>query len=97
MAYTDDAVMAKLSALNETKDGIITVAQWIMFHRFVRALIRPHSRIVRRALPDITGGYRMASAGDDAAIPPSSRGLCYVPPTLLDCELTGGHLPPPAP
>ncbi|KAL2692811.1 RNA polymerase II-binding domain-containing protein [Phyllosticta citricarpa] len=33
MAYTDDAVQAKLSALNETQEGIVTVAQWIMFHR----------------------------------------------------------------
>lgn len=33
MAYTDDAVKAKLSALNETQDSIVTVAQWIMFHR----------------------------------------------------------------
>lgn len=33
MAYTDDAVKAKLSALNETQEGIVTVAQWIMFHR----------------------------------------------------------------
>lgn len=34
MAYTDDAVKAKLSALNETQEGIVTVAQWIMFHRY---------------------------------------------------------------
>jgi regulator of Ty1 transposition protein 103 len=33
MAYTDDAVRAKLSALNETQEGIVTVAQWVMFHR----------------------------------------------------------------
>ncbi|OCK73428.1 DUF618-domain-containing protein [Lepidopterella palustris CBS 459.81] len=33
MAYTDDAVKAKLSALNDTQEGIVTVAQWIMFHR----------------------------------------------------------------
>ncbi|KAK2863673.1 hypothetical protein FQN49_004105 [Arthroderma sp. PD_2] len=33
MAYTDDAVKAKLSALNETQESIVTVAQWIMFHR----------------------------------------------------------------
>ena len=35
MSYTDDAVKAKLSALNETQDSIVTVAQWIMFHRYV--------------------------------------------------------------
>ncbi|KAF2085518.1 DUF618 domain protein, partial [Saccharata proteae CBS 121410] len=33
MAFTDDAVNAKLSALNETQEGIVTVAQWILFHR----------------------------------------------------------------
>ena len=33
MAYSDDAVKAKLSSLNETQDSIVTVAQWIMFHR----------------------------------------------------------------
>ena len=33
MAYTDDAVKAKLSALNETQEGIVTVAQGVMFHR----------------------------------------------------------------
>jgi regulator of Ty1 transposition protein 103 len=35
MAYTDDAVRAKLSALNETQEGIVTVAQWVMFHRYI--------------------------------------------------------------
>ena len=34
MAYTNDAVLAKLSALNETHDSIATAAQWIMFHRY---------------------------------------------------------------
>lgn len=34
MAYTDDSVKAKLSALNETQESIVTVAQWIMFHRY---------------------------------------------------------------
>ncbi|RKF55349.1 UPF0400 protein [Golovinomyces cichoracearum] len=33
MAYNDDAVLAKLSALNETQESIVTVAQWVMFHR----------------------------------------------------------------
>ncbi|KAI9837781.1 MAG: hypothetical protein M1819_006715 [Sarea resinae] len=33
MAYTDEAVKAKLSALNETQESIVTVAQWVMFHR----------------------------------------------------------------
>ncbi|KAL9039275.1 MAG: hypothetical protein Q9214_004944 [Letrouitia sp. 1 TL-2023] len=33
MAYTDDAVKARLSALNESQDSIVGVAQWVMFHR----------------------------------------------------------------
>ncbi|KAJ5317184.1 hypothetical protein N7508_001692 [Penicillium antarcticum] len=33
MAYTDDAVKAKLSALNDSQESIVTVAQWVMFHR----------------------------------------------------------------
>ena len=33
MAYTDDGVKAKLSALNETQEGIVSCSQWIMFHR----------------------------------------------------------------
>ena len=34
MAYTDDSVLAKLSSLNETQESIVTVAQWVMFHRY---------------------------------------------------------------
>ena len=34
MAYSDDAVKAKLAALSETQDSIVTVAQWIMFNRY---------------------------------------------------------------
>ncbi|KAI9800023.1 MAG: hypothetical protein M1833_003552 [Piccolia ochrophora] len=33
MSYTDDAVLAKLSALNETQESIVTVAQWVIFHK----------------------------------------------------------------
>ena len=33
MAYTDDAVRAKLASLNETQESVVSVAQWIMFHR----------------------------------------------------------------
>ena len=29
----DESVKAKFSALNETQDSIVTVAQWLMFHR----------------------------------------------------------------
>lgn len=34
MAYNDDAVLARLSALNESHDSIATAAQWIMFHKY---------------------------------------------------------------
>lgn len=34
MAFTDDAVKAKLSALNETQESIVTVAQWVMFYKY---------------------------------------------------------------
>ncbi|KAK5719510.1 hypothetical protein LTR15_008034 [Elasticomyces elasticus] len=33
MAYTPDAVLAKLSTLNESQDSIVSVAQWLLFHR----------------------------------------------------------------
>ncbi|RPB02122.1 DUF618-domain-containing protein [Choiromyces venosus 120613-1] len=33
MAYSDDTVLSKLSALNETQEGIVTAANWILFHR----------------------------------------------------------------
>ncbi|KAI9679581.1 MAG: Regulation of nuclear pre-mRNA domain containing protein 1B [Trizodia sp. TS-e1964] len=33
MAYTDDAVLAKLSSLNESQESIVTVAQWVLFHK----------------------------------------------------------------
>jgi hypothetical protein len=34
MAYSDESVLSKLSALNETQEGIVTAANWIMFHRY---------------------------------------------------------------
>ncbi|TKA72179.1 hypothetical protein B0A55_07880 [Friedmanniomyces simplex] len=33
MAYSSDAVRAKLATLNETQDSIVSVAQWLLFHR----------------------------------------------------------------
>ena len=46
MAYTDDAVKAKLSALNETQESIVTVAQWVMFHRYGNFPVANHSLIL---------------------------------------------------
>lgn len=34
-SYSDETVLSKLSSLNETQDAIVTVAQWLMFHRCV--------------------------------------------------------------
>lgn len=39
MSYTDESVRAKLSTLNETQESIVTVAQWIMFHRYRRTVL----------------------------------------------------------
>ena len=39
MAFTDDAVLAKLSALNETQESIVTVAQWVLFHKYLTLLL----------------------------------------------------------
>ena len=44
MAYTDDAVKVKLSALNETSESIVTVAQWVMFHRYGDLGVIPNQR-----------------------------------------------------
>lgn len=33
MAYNDDALKTKLSTLNETQESIVSVSQWITFHR----------------------------------------------------------------
>ena len=41
MSYSDDAVRAKLSALSETQDSIVTVAQWVLFHRYIPRLSAP--------------------------------------------------------
>lgn len=42
MAYTDDAVLAKLSALNESHESIASAAQWIMFHRYANSAFSKH-------------------------------------------------------
>lgn len=34
MAFTDESIKAKLSALNETQESISTISQWIMFYRY---------------------------------------------------------------
>jgi hypothetical protein len=47
MAYSDDAVKAKLAALSETQDSIVTVAQWIMFHRYAE-LVQDRDSHARR-------------------------------------------------
>lgn len=37
MSYSDETVLSKLSALNETQEGIVSIAQWVMFHRYAFA------------------------------------------------------------
>lgn len=54
MAYSDDAVRAKLAALNETQDSIVTVAQWIMFHRYVILRSLQKRTVMLTAFPDVT-------------------------------------------
>ena len=53
MSYAPDAVRAKLSALNETQESIVSVAQWVMFHRSVYfldyCLYSTYNRVRRRA------------------------------------------------
>ena len=34
-SYSDETVLSKLSALNDTQDSIVAVAQWVMFHRYI--------------------------------------------------------------
>jgi hypothetical protein len=36
-SYNDETVRAKLSALNDSQDSIVAVAQWVMFHRYVHS------------------------------------------------------------
>lgn len=38
MAFSDDALRAKLATLNETQDSIVSVSQWITFHKYVMFL-----------------------------------------------------------
>lgn len=37
MAFSDEALRAKLATLNETQDSIVSVSQWITFHKYVTA------------------------------------------------------------
>jgi hypothetical protein len=55
MAYTDDAVKAKLSALNDSQESIVTVAQWVMFHRYSAPLLTPNQGdlLTQNALDDM--------------------------------------------
>jgi len=39
MSFSDDAAKTKLSALAETQESIVAVAQWFMFHKLVQRAI----------------------------------------------------------
>ena len=42
MAYTDDAVLAKLSALNETQESIVSWAAFLHKHAHAHAYTHAH-------------------------------------------------------
>lgn len=45
MAFSDDTIKAKLSTLNESQDSIVSVANWIMFYRYVN---RGHFSVMKQ-------------------------------------------------
>jgi len=73
MAYTDDAVKAKLASLTETQDSIVSVAQWIMFHRYARLLFLLQSLMAYNA-SRITVHPLTAIPTDDTPIAPLPSG-----------------------
>ncbi|KAL9622863.1 MAG: hypothetical protein Q9160_002789 [Pyrenula sp. 1 TL-2023] len=48
MSMSDEALKAKLSTLNETQDSIVSVSQWVMFHRRHANQIVQNSRARRK-------------------------------------------------
>ena len=80
MAYADDAVRAKLSALNETQDSIVSVAQWIIFHRFVRFAPQhvrtPQLTLIPRRHADRTAELWLERLKDSN--PPKKLNLIYL-------------------
>ena len=70
MSYTDDVVKAKLSALNETQESIVTVAQWIMFHRYGFHTLRRYAdahRLPNRRYADRTAALWLQKLKDSSA------------------------------
>jgi regulator of Ty1 transposition protein 103 len=39
MSYTEDIVKAKLASLNDQQESIVTVAGWMLFHKY--AVVQP--------------------------------------------------------
>lgn len=76
MAYSDDAVKAKLAALSETQDSIVTVAQWIMFHRYahVNSIVLRPKIIHTNFIPGVTPTALLPSGSTDCkkAAPPNA-------------------------
>jgi len=64
MAYTDDVVKAKLSALNETQESIVTVAQWVMFHRLSLCLESSERCVLTKSQGDMQIGLRASGHND---------------------------------
>lgn len=61
MAYTDDSVLARLSALNDSHDSIATAAQWIMFHRYVLSHVERCSLTTSLQTPCRSNGSNVAT------------------------------------
>ena len=81
MAFTDDGVKAKLSALNETQDSIVTVSQWIMFHRYflpsTMAVLCRHSnlQVTNMSYADDMPIEQHSFGCSESKKPPHTRGL----------------------
>lgn len=52
MSVTDDALKAKFSTLNETQDSIVSVSNWMMFHRYATPRLC-HQEILNIAIGDM--------------------------------------------
>lgn len=93
MSYTGDAVRAKLSALNETQEAIVTVDQWIMFHRYADTdAAFPTRDALFLYIPEVGRLTRLrvqeAFQGDSASLGPTAQGLSstQTPQSHLSCQ-----------
>lgn len=74
MAFSDDAVLARLSSLNESHDSIATASQWIMFHRYgAMSYTEIHQMLIFIGL-GATPIALYKSGSRSSRIPPAQRG-----------------------